>query len=238
MPRKKAGRPPAGEYADKREVMNFRIRRDTKRLLQEAARASGRSLSQETEHQLRRALVEMRAGPTYDLMNLIGRALDLLRSLKDQNATWTSDPYLFTQAVQAAITALELFRPQQPLPADLFECGGPRQGQFAIFSTLRDVQLADPSVPFGRLSPYQRALVMAKHALGPFIDNASIWGMTGPEARQQHERSRKIRNELIPLTRREEKGDLTPEETARLWELRAALEAVANEPFEPGGSKL
>ena len=53
-PKSKRGRPPGGEYAEKSAVMNFRIRPDTKRLLQQAAHMSGRTLSQETEHQIRK----------------------------------------------------------------------------------------------------------------------------------------------------------------------------------------
>jgi hypothetical protein len=50
------GRAPKGEYAGKIEVMSFRLTPDTKAALRRAAATSGRSLSQETEHRLRRGL--------------------------------------------------------------------------------------------------------------------------------------------------------------------------------------
>jgi TraY domain len=50
------GRAPKGEYAGKTEVMSFRLTPDTKAALRRAAATSGRSLSQEAEHRLRRGL--------------------------------------------------------------------------------------------------------------------------------------------------------------------------------------
>jgi plasmid stability protein len=55
------GRAPKGEYAGKTEVMSFRLTPDTKAALRRAAATSGRSLSQEAEHRLRRGLDEEEA---------------------------------------------------------------------------------------------------------------------------------------------------------------------------------
>jgi TraY domain len=55
------GRAPKGEYAGKTQVMSFRLTPDTKAALRRAAARSGRSLSQETEHRLRRGLDEEEA---------------------------------------------------------------------------------------------------------------------------------------------------------------------------------
>ena len=59
----KRGRVPKGEYAGKTEVMSFRITPDTKTALRRAAATSGRSLSQEAEHRLRRGLEPAPTGP-------------------------------------------------------------------------------------------------------------------------------------------------------------------------------
>jgi hypothetical protein len=50
------GRPPKGEYPEKKRVFASRIREDTWEMLQRAAAKSGRSLSQEFEFRLRRSL--------------------------------------------------------------------------------------------------------------------------------------------------------------------------------------
>jgi hypothetical protein len=52
------GPAPRGEYSGKSDVLSTRIRPDTREHLEGAARVSGRSLSQEIEHRLRRSFVE------------------------------------------------------------------------------------------------------------------------------------------------------------------------------------
>ena len=54
----KRGRRPRGEYPEKKRVFASRIREDTWQMLQQAAATSGRSISQEFEHRLRRGLDE------------------------------------------------------------------------------------------------------------------------------------------------------------------------------------
>jgi plasmid stability protein len=236
--KQRRGRAPKGEFSGKTGIMSFRIRPDTKSALRKAAAVSKRSLSQEAEYHLRQALLE--AGPTHKIMNLVAIAVDSLSNINDPKARWTDDPYLFVQALQAVNTAFELFRPQRPLPSNALETCGPRQGQFAIFATFRDAQLADtPDRLAQQQNPYWRALLSAKHALGPFIDNLQIWGMDGHQTRDQHQRSLGIRNELIPLIRKDAKTPeaMTDAETKKMWELRAALAVIANQPIEPKGGK-
>ena len=154
-PKSKRGRPPGGEYAEKSAVMNFRIRPDTKRLLQQAAHMSGRTLSQETEHQLRRALVEMGAGPTYAFLQTIGQAVDSLVNFKDPKASWLHDPYLYRQARNAITAALDLFQPEGTPPetaTERFELGGTQQGRVAMLELLRQIQLANSSIPLAENS--------------------------------------------------------------------------------------
>ena len=54
----KAGRKPKGEYSGKSAVFSTRIRPDTRDALWQAAKASGRTLSQEVEFRLRRSIDE------------------------------------------------------------------------------------------------------------------------------------------------------------------------------------
>src|SRR5262249_27704091 len=155
------GRPPHGDYPEKSAVINFRIRPDTKQALQDAAHASGRTLSQECEHQLRRGLIEMGAGSTHAIMRIVGRAIDKLVKLKDPNAKWMADAYLYQQAENALVAALRLFRPEGVPPKDTAESldfGGMQQGALLVREEFRDVQLADPSIPFAKQSARQRML--------------------------------------------------------------------------------
>src|SRR5689334_11512573 len=94
----KAGRKPQGEYVGKSSVMNFRVTPETKTALTKASRESGRSLSQETEHRLRRDLFDHGSARTSAVMRTIGYAVDRLANIKKPGADWLSDPYLFAQA--------------------------------------------------------------------------------------------------------------------------------------------
>ncbi len=219
----KRGRPPRGEYAGKTAVMNFRIRPDTKRLLEEAAEKSGRTLSQETEHQLRRALVDMRSGPTHALMQVIGSTIDSLVNLRDPKAKWHDDPYLFEQAMAAVRAALEIFRPEGPPPPQATEevlaLGGRRQAELSVAEMLREIQVADLATSLEKQSRHQRGMARLRADLGPLADRPRIYGRTASETRQEHELGR----EFMALHRKAIKtpAAITAEEKQRyraLWE--------------------
>jgi hypothetical protein len=224
LAKKKRGRPPHGEYPEKSAVMNFRIRPDTKRLLAQAARASGRTLSAETEHQLRRAVAEMGTGRTHAVMTTIGRAIDGLVKLKAGESTerdWWTDPYLYGQARQVVLKALDLFKP--PEAAIDAEPDNARQAEFEIEALLHEIQLFDESnKPFVKQTPHERRLGMMKKDLGPLAERPVVWGESAGQARERHERAREVLRELIPLSRKNP-GDLTPQEAEQLHALRAAI---------------
>jgi hypothetical protein len=239
-PKPKRGRPPGGEYPEKSSVINFRIRPDTKQLLQDAARASRRTLSQESEHQLRRALIEMGAGPTYAFMQIIGRVVDKLVNLKDPNAKWMQDPYLYQQAENAITAALRLFRPEGTPPetvSESLELGGTQQGALMMREELRDVQLADPSIPFAKQSARQQMLSMRKADLGDLADRPRIYGRTADRTRQEASLGRQAA-ELIRKAQRQPK-QMTSAEKAELGQLFDALDEIrkAVKPAPKGGKR-
>lgn len=222
----KRGRPPGGEYADKSTVINFRIRPDTKRLLQDAAHTSGRTLSQEAEHQLRRALIEMEAGPTYAFLQTIGQAIDKLVNFKDPKANWLHDPYLYRQARGAITAALDLFQPANSPPdvaTEQLDLGGTHQGRMATMDLVRKIQLADSSTPLAKQTSEQRLLVSRKVDLGALADRPQVYGRTAEQARQEHE----IGSEFGPLMRKAERD---PDQmTNKDWrQLRRLAEALAD----------
>ena len=218
----KRGRPPRGEYPEKTAVMNFRIRPDTKRALQEAAERSGRTLSQETEHQLRRALFDIGTGPTHALFKLIGSSIDALVNLKDQNARWTDDPYLFDQAVKATVAALEMFRPKGPIPetpADALEFGGASRGQAEVSTRLLDIQLTDPPAALGKSSKYEREIALMRADLGSLADRPRIFGLSAGAQRTLNN----LQRECAALHR---KNARTAKEEARYRDLRQQIEEI------------
>jgi hypothetical protein len=222
MAKKKRGRPPHGEYPEKSDVMNFRIRPDTKRLLVQAARASGRTLSGECEHQLRRAVAEMGTGRTHAVMTTIGRAIDGLVELKKgaPGIDWWSDPDLYVQARQVVLTALDLFRPPEAATGE-DRPENAREAEFEIEATLREIQLFDETKPFVKQKPYERWLGMMKKDLGPLADRPVVWGVSAARVREDQERFRPFRDELVALSRKAERmpDAMSPDERDRLKEL-------------------
>jgi hypothetical protein len=111
---------PKGEYAGKSSVFSTRIRPDLRKNLERAAKTSGRSLSQEVEHRLRRSFVEddkiadaFGDRRTYRLMRLMSDAIHLSR--QDQNdENWLDDPFRFRVALAAMRSVIEAIEPHAP----------------------------------------------------------------------------------------------------------------------------
>jgi len=184
---RKRGRRPQGEYVGKSKVMGFRIRPDTHAALHEASKASGRSLSQETEHRLRRDLFEHGSADTYAVLRTIGYAIDRLINIKNPKATWLTDPYLFQQAKLAVVTALDLLAPREPAPSreESLDRGGLRQGTVAVHELLRDIQIVDPTTPPAKQTTEQRALSILKSDLKTLSERARPYGKSAEQLRSE-----------------------------------------------------
>src|SRR5882762_10217011 len=113
---------PRGEYVGKSSVFSTRIRPDLRQKLEQGAKKSGRSLSQEIEHRLRRSFVEDEKisdmfgdRRTFLLMKMIATALHL----KEDDGSpdkWLEDPAHFEIAVATAASVLEAIRPPSDNP--------------------------------------------------------------------------------------------------------------------------
>jgi hypothetical protein len=222
----------ARKYATKTTVINFRIQPSTKAALQAAARRSGRTVSAECEHQLRRALSDMGTGPTHALMALIGRAIDGVVGLKSPTVKWWNDPRQFDEAVRLAMAAFELLRPPRADAAasDSVEPLSERSIQFAAEASVREVQTVDAAaVPFEQQTPDQRWLALLRQDLGSVVDRVNIWGASAQEARRLRKATQPFIEELRTLSRKSAKAPqlLTQTEAERLGELlRKLLEAA------------
>ncbi len=224
------GKQRARRYPQKSAVMNFRITPGTRRLLEQAAAASGRTLSAECEHQLQRALSDLGQGPSHALMALIARTIDGLVRMRERGSPsasharrWWDDPYTFDMAARAVITAFDLFRPKEQPPQN-----SGRHGEFAIEATIREIQLIDLTKPFDQMTPHQRWLALLKRDLGALADRPIIWGEDAQRAREVYERANPILRELIPLSKKAAvtPNNLTAEEEQRLQQLRQQLDEI------------
>jgi hypothetical protein len=227
MAKRTRGRPPRGEYPGKTAVMNFRIRPDTKQLLEAAAQASGRTLSQETEHQLRRALVDMGVGPTFALMKVIGSAIDAIISTRfpPGKSNWTDDPYLFDQVAKAISGALEIFRPAGVItrPPDVLHANAiatKAEGQAAALQLLALIRSADVSTPISQQSAQIRALTIMKQDLGALLDRPV--SRTSDEI--VHNALREFHSEREVIDKARNNPDaITPDEALILWRVAGQM---------------
>jgi hypothetical protein len=167
----KRGRRPKGEYPEKKRIFASRMREDTWAKLKEAAAKSGRSISQEFEHRLRRGLdedekIEETFGDqrTYALMKLAAQAINSRPNLTNQNVHWTADPVLFTQALDLMAKTLSVLQPRGIGVTP--EIGAP------VLEMLQEAKAADPARPLNRSTRRHRAMVRLKDQLGELVARA------------------------------------------------------------------
>jgi hypothetical protein len=168
------GRPPKGEYPEKKRVFASRIREDTWEMLQRAAAKSGRSLSQEFEFRLRRSLdddekIESVFGDlkTFGLMKLAAQAVKSMCDLNNLKVHWTANVTASDEALEVITRTLKGFR---PLAATNLVTGPPELGTPALGEIVREIQAADPTRPLGKVSKRQRALLRLQSELGDLVD--------------------------------------------------------------------
>jgi hypothetical protein len=167
---------PKGEYAGKSSVFSTRIRPDLRKSLERAAKASGRSLSQEVEHRLRRSFVEddkiadaFGDRRTYRLMRMMSDAIHL--SWQDQNdENWLDDPFRFRVALAAMRSVIEAVEPHTPSLGEvddaLFEEETNRLGEVIAGELWFGVNQAKDSIGLGSGSLADRINSVARSDLG------------------------------------------------------------------------
>jgi hypothetical protein len=172
------GRPPKGEYPEKKRVFASRIREDTWEMLQWAAAKSGRSLSQEFEFRLRRGLdddekIESAFGDlkTFGLMKLAAQAVKSMCDLNNLKVHWTANVTAFDEALEVMTRTLKGFRPHV-LTATNLVTGPPELGK-PLIETVREIQAADPTRPLGKVSKRERAMLRLQSELGDLVDRPS-----------------------------------------------------------------
>ncbi len=163
------GRRPKGEYPEKKRVFASRVREDTWEKLQQAAAKSGRSVSQEFEHQLRRGLDEAETvkntwgdEKTYALLKLAAQAVVSLCRVRDAKTHWTADAELFDASLETIVRILTGFRPLTPTDVVV---GAPTLGTPA-FRIVSEAQAVDPARPLNKSTKRHRALMRLKEDLG------------------------------------------------------------------------
>lgn len=173
--RRKPGRPPVfGE----RHALGLRVTKETKAQLDAAAKASGRSLSQEAELRLEHTFKAGNAvfdaldlaygrhwtGILLAISNLVqvtgSRAVFLSQWKVDSGEDWETDPYAYDQVVRGITLVLESFRPKgaieapsaplnMPFPQEALQKLGEGFAR-TLLEGLADPKKAGPAWPFHR----------------------------------------------------------------------------------------
>ena len=179
----KRGPQPKGEYGGKiarTAVLSTRLQPDTRARLSKAAKASGRSLSQELEHRLRGSFIEEdRVVDFYGcesnaaILKVIGTVIQStctswrvktaegwVPDVHKDPGEWLRDPKLFDQALTAIVHTLMWFKPS-----------GGRDEQFLFYHStaeriVDEIRSADPSLPITKGSTRQHAMAKLKDKLG------------------------------------------------------------------------
>jgi hypothetical protein len=173
------GRRPKGEYPEKKRVFASRVREDTWAKLKQAAARSGRSVSQEFEHRLRRGLdedepIESTWGDpkTLAMMRLAAQAVQSLGKVQNAKVHWTADVDLFDAALEAITGTLRVFRPHV-LTAVGLTTGSPIFGTPTV-GIIREAQAADPARPLNKSTKRQRAMTRLKEDLGEELTERAV----------------------------------------------------------------
>src|SRR5881275_67305 len=149
---------PRGEYVGKSSVFSTRIRPDLRQKLEQAAKKTGRSLSQEIEHRLRRSFVEDEKisemfgdRRTFLLMQMMAMAIRF-KGDKGQPGEWLENPDDFEIAIAAALAVLEAVRPPGSVDRDNpFLAFANRAQADTISSKIWNaVKTANPGLPMTR----------------------------------------------------------------------------------------
>ena len=190
------GPAPRGEYAGKSSVFSTRIRPDLRQKLEQGAKQSGRSLSQEIEHRLRRSFVEDEKisdafgdRRTYLIMKMIAMGINLPRMNIEPDVSWLDDPYYFDLSIGTALSILEAIRPKGEITSpenDIVRLVADARAEGTAQSLWGKVLRADPSLPITAGSKYQHWFAMAKADLGKIPERAEetmkeYWDATFPE---------------------------------------------------------
>jgi hypothetical protein len=214
----KRGPAPKGEYGGKSKVFSTRIRPDLRESLDSAARSSGRSLSQEVEHRLRRTFIEdEKIGDAFGSRQnfLIMRIVALTMQFQWNpffthgwyEKNWLDDPLMFDQVRKTVNRVLEAIRPRGPVTSSVVST---RRGTFRAWDPegiatteflahqvahglWKSVQEADPSLPLHKGTRAQHLAGLLKSELGEIASRPRVKMLTKDDLSHRIEKAKSRR---------------------------------------------
>jgi hypothetical protein len=176
------GPTPRGEYVGKSSVFSTRIRPDLRQKLEQAAKKSGRSLSQEIEHRLRRTFVDDEKisemfgdRRTFLLMQMMAMAIQF-REDDGPPGRWLENPDDFEIAVAAALSVLEAVRPAGAVDSNnpFLAYANRTKAAGISFDIWNEIKRADAALSLTRGTRRDHWNAMAKTDLGDIADRVSL----------------------------------------------------------------
>lgn len=174
----KRGPQPKGQYGGKNErtaVFSSRLRPETRRRLEAAAKASGRSLTQELEHRLRHTFHEEDADlqlygtkRNAAIVNLIGATIQSVSRSESARGRhdWLKEQWLFDDVMAAIQHVLRWFRPGGDSGLREIKLGS---GTARADKLMNEIRSADPALPISEGSARQHTMARLKDKLGPLV---------------------------------------------------------------------
>lgn len=168
---RKRGPAPRGEYAGKSAVLSTRIQPETRGHLVGAAKASGRSLSQEIEYRLQRTFIEDKniidafgSRRNYALMKIIASVIEAISSPSED---WMSSSLQFDQVQNGLNAVLDRIRPRGPEQEE-----AERRGGEEALAILKDILTADRSIGLAA-SREERTKANIRGDMGEILDRVT-----------------------------------------------------------------
>ena len=198
----KRGPHPKGEYGSKfgrTAVLSTRLQPDSRARLSKAAKTSGRSLSQELEHRLRRTFVEddkavefYGTGQTAAVVKLIGAVIQSTTT-REKKHDWLKEQWLFDDVIAAIRYALLWFRPGGD--------SGLREITLGSATTLAaqlidEIRSSDPALPIAAGSTRQHSMAILKDKLGELVTTRNPYDdLRKPTPTERHNISNRLRRQ-------------------------------------------
>jgi hypothetical protein len=174
----KRGPQPKGQYGGKNErtaLFSTRFRPETRRRLEAAAKANGRSLSQELEHRLRQTFyeedVDLKLYGTKQnagIVNLIGATIQSVSRIDSAKGkhNWLKEQWLFDDVMIAIQHVLLWFRPGGDSGLREIKLGS---GTARADKLMNEIRSADTALPILEGSARQHTMGRLKEKLGPLV---------------------------------------------------------------------
>jgi hypothetical protein len=186
------GPAPRGEYVGKSSVFSTRIRPDLRQKLEQGAKKSGRSLSQEIEHRLRRTFVEDEKisemfgdRRTFLLMKMMAAAIQFKGDDRPPGE-WLENPDDFEIGIAAALSVLEAVRPRGAVNPDnpFLAFANKVKAEGIAFEIWKEIKKADTALPITRGTRADHWNAMAKADLGEIADRVRLPASDDDEGEQ------------------------------------------------------